>query len=388
MLKSYACQAENSRGRVYPEKATPYRNEFERDRDRIIHANAFKRLQYKTQVFINHEGDHYRNRLTHSIEVSTISRSVAKALGLNDDLAEGVALAHDLGHTPFGHIGETALSLCMKDYGGFSHNAHSFKLLTYIEQRYAAYDGLNLTWEVLEGIVKHNGPITHRKEEYQYVFDYDAQHNLDLNKYSSAEAQVASMSDDIAYICHDFEDGVKAGIFNENKLYQIDLLGRFIHEIKTEYKSIDDVKLIYEVGRRLMHYFIQSLLAQTRENIQKYNIQTEEEVRNLHCNLVDFTPEICAQINIIKSFMKDELYNHSRVLSVSNQCKQIVEKLFALYSENILSLPSDWNDLLKQNPTEKYRMSVIADYIAGMTDRFAIKQYQSYYQLNTNTLEL
>lgn len=388
MLQNYACKAENSRGRLYPEQATPYRNEFERDRDRIIHANAFKRLQYKTQVFINHEGDHYRNRLTHSIEVSTISRSVAKALGLNDDLSEAVALAHDLGHTPFGHVGETALSLCMKDYGGFSHNAHSFKLLTYIEQRYAAYDGLNLTWEVLEGIVKHNGPITHRKEEYQYVFDYDTKHTLDLNKYSSAEAQVASMSDDIAYICHDFEDGVKAGIFDQKKLYQIDLLGRFIHEVKTQYKSIDDVRLIYEVGRKLMHYLIKSLLGQTRENIQKYNIKTEEEVRNLCCKLVDFTPDVCAQISVIKSFMKEELYSHPRVLAVSNQCKHIVEKLFALYSENALSLPSDWNDLLKNNTTEKYRMSVIADYIAGMTDRFAIKQYQSYYQLNTNTLGL
>lgn len=388
MLKSYACQAATSRGRLYPEQATPYRTEFERDRDRIIHANAFKRLQYKTQVFINHEGDHYRNRLTHSIEVSTISRSVSKALGLNEDLSEAVALAHDLGHTPFGHIGETALDLCMRNYGGFSHNAHSFKLLTYIEQRYAAYDGLNLTWEVLEGIVKHNGPITHNKEEYRYVFDYDAKHNLELNKYSSAEAQVASMSDDIAYICHDFEDGVKAEIFTEKKLCQMELLGKFIYEVRAQYKSIDDARLIYEVGRKLMHYFIKSLLEQTRENIQKYNIKTEEEIRNLRCNLVDFTPEVCAQINIIKSFMKQELYSHPKVLAVSNQCKQIVEKLFALYSDNILSLPSDWNDLLKSNMTEKYRMSVIADYIAGMTDRFAIKQYQSYYQLNTNNLEL
>ncbi|MCP5370082.1 MAG: deoxyguanosinetriphosphate triphosphohydrolase [Rickettsiaceae bacterium] len=388
MLKSYACKAENSRGRLYPEKTTPYRNEFERDRDRIIHANAFKRLQYKTQVFVNHEGDHYRNRLTHSIEVSTISRSVSKALGLSEDLSEAVALAHDLGHTPFGHAGEIALNLCMKNYGGFSHNAHSFKLLTYIEQRYASYDGLNLTWEVLEGIVKHNGPIIHKKEEYQYVFDYDAKHDLDLARYSSAEAQVAAMSDDIAYICHDFEDGIKAEILTEKQLCQIELLAKFIHEVRTEHITIDSVRLIYEVGRKLMHHFVKSVLEQTRENLQKYNIQSEQQIRNLNCNLVDFTPEVYDQIKIIKSFMREELYTHHKVLSVSDECKNIIEKLFTLYADNTLSLPTDWNDLLRNNSDEKYRMSVIADYIAGMTDRFAIKQYKSYYKLNSNTLKL
>lgn len=380
MLKSYACLPKNSKGRVYREKPTPYRNEFERDRDRIVHANAFKRLQYKTQVFVNHEGDHYRNRMTHSVEVSTIARSVSKALGLSDDLAEAVALAHDLGHTPFGHAGEDALNACMKDFGGFSHNAHSFKILTCLEQKYAAYDGLNLTWEVLEGIVKHNGPVMWR-ESYDYIFQYDKKHNLDLTKRSSAESQIAALSDDIAYICHDLEDSIKAEIVNYHDLREIEFIERYIHEVQREYPDINDSRLIYEVGRKLMHHLIESLLFQTGVNIERHNIKSEEDVRNLESQMVDFTENTNIEVKMIKDFLMKKVYRHPRVVAVTLQSQNVIRGLFKLYAENINLLPFSWTKMINDGKEEN-KMSVIADYIAGMTDRFAIKQYQSFYNLN------
>lgn len=380
MLKSYACLPENSRGRVYPENVTPYRNEFARDRDRIIHSNAFKRLQYKTQVFVNHEGDHYRNRMTHSVEVSTIARSISKELGLNDDLAEAVSLAHDLGHTPFGHAGESALNTCMKDYGGFSHNAHSFKILTYIEQKYAAYDGLNLTWEILEGIVKHNGPVQ-KSDPYDYIFSYDEKHKLDLRKYSSAEAQVSSLSDDIAYICHDLEDSIKAKIFTHKDLKEIEFIDKFMHEVESSYNDIDDFRLIYEVVRKLMHYLIKDLLTQTTTNIQQYHIKSEEDIRNLSHPLVSFSKKVWKEVNLIKDFLMQKVYKHPRVASVSLQCQNVINDLFKLYVENVELLPVSWRKLV-ENADNMHKISIIGDYIAGMTDRFAIKQYQSYYNLN------
>ena len=380
MLKSYACLPENSRGRIYPEKPTPYRNEFERDRDRIIHANAFKRLQYKTQVFVNHEGDHYRNRMTHSMEVSSIARSLCKALGLSEDLAEGVALAHDLGHSPFGHAGEDALNECMKDFGGFSHNAHSFKILTQLEQKYAAYDGLNLTWEVLEAIVKHNGPVE-RTESYACIFDYDAKHSLELDKHSSAEAQVSALSDDIAYICHDLEDSIKAEIVTYADLEEIEFIDRYIHEVKTTYKNISDERLIYEVGRKLTHHLIESLLYQTRLNIDENKIKTEQDIRTLGKQIVEFTEPTFSEVKLIKDFLMRKVYKHHRVASVTLQSQNVVRDLFKLYVDNVELIPFSWRMMIDENKIN-YKMSVIADYIAGMTDRFAIKQYQSFYNLN------
>lgn len=380
MLKSYACHAETSRGRIYSENTTPYRNEFERDRDRIIHANAFKRLQYKTQVFVNHEGDHYRNRLTHSIEVSTIARSLSKTLGLNEDLAEAVALAHDLGHTPFGHAGEEALNKCMENYGGFSHNAHSFKILTAIEQKYAAYNGLNLTWEVLEGVVKHNGPVE-KKDSFAFIFDYDATNSLDLSKHSSAESQIAALSDDIAYICHDLEDSIKAKIINYNDFKEIPLIDRYLHEVQNSFKDITDSRLIYEVGRKLTHHLIESLLLQTRDNLKKNKIESENDVRNLGKQVVEFTEEVWEEIKIIKKFLMAKVYKHRRVASVTLQCQNVVNDLFKLYVDNIELLPFSWRATINEN-SELSKIITIADYIAGMTDRYAIKQYQSYYNLN------
>lgn len=386
MLKSYACLPENSKGRIHPEKPTPYRNEFERDRDRIIHANAFKRLQYKTQVFVNHEGDHYRNRMTHSIEVSSIARSLSKALGLCEDLAEGVALAHDLGHTPFGHAGEDVLNECMKDYGGFSHNAHAFKILTSIEQKYAAYDGLNLTWEVLEGIVKHNGPVE-KCEAYSYIFKYDAEHSLDLGKRSSAESQVAALSDDIAYICHDLEDSIKAEIVTYRDLEEIEFVDKYIHDVRSTFKDITGDRLIYEVGRKLTHHLIESLLFQTQKNIKEHNIKSEQDIRDLGSQLVEFTETTFNEVKLIKDFLMRKVYKHHRVASVTLQSKNVIRDLFKLYVDNIDLLPFSWRNMITESG-EDAKMSIIADYIAGMTDRFAIKQYQSFYNLNFANIDL
>ena len=380
MLKTYACLPENTKSRVHPEKPTPYRNEFERDRDRIIHSNAFKRLQYKTQVFINHQGDHYRNRMTHSIEVSSIARSLSKALGLSEDLAEGVALAHDLGHTPFGHAGEDILNECMKDHGGFSHNAHAFKILTSIEQKYASYDGLNLTWEVLEGIVKHNGPVQ-KSDAYSYIFEYDSKHNLDLNNHTSAESQVAALSDDIAYICHDLEDSIKAEIISYRDLSEIEFIDKYILDVRSQFSDINDERLIYEVGRKLTHHLIECMLFQTRENIKKFNIKTESDIRNLGYQLVEFTEPALDEVKLIKDFLMRKVYKHHRVASVTLQCKNVIKDLFKLYVENVDLLPFSWRNMITESG-ESAKMPIIADYIAGMTDRFAIKQYQSFYNLN------
>lgn len=386
MLKSYACVPEKTRGRIYPEKPTPYRNEFERDRDRIIHSNAFKRLQYKTQVFVNHEGDHYRNRLTHSIEVSSIARSVCKALDLSDDLVEGVALAHDLGHSPFGHAGEEALNECMRDFGGFSHNAHSFKILTVLEEKYAAYKGLNLTWEVLEGIVKHNGPMK-KKDISEYVAKYDQEHSLDLDNYSSAEAQIASLSDDIAYICHDLEDSINAKIISFSDLEEIPFVSRYVHEVKKLYKGLSRSRKIYEASRKLMHYLIESLLYQTRENIKKYKIKTESDIRHLGKPLVEFTDPVTSQIGEIKKFLFKKVYKHHKVMHVTLRCQRIMKDLFKLYADNIDLLPISWKSLAEEGST-KATMSVVADYMAGMTDRFAIKQYELFFNLKFTNVDL
>lgn len=383
MLASYACDPRYTKGRLYQEKPTPYRNEFERDRDRIIHSNAFKRLQYKTQVFVNHEGDHYRNRLTHSIEVSCVARSVAKTLSLCEDLAESVALAHDLGHTPFGHAGEVALNECMKDYGGFSHNAHSLKILTELEHKYALYNGLNLTWEVLEGIVKHNGPIT--KNIPDYIENYNAEHNLELNTYPSAEAQLASLSDDIAYICHDLEDSIRAGIIDFNDLSEITFIDSYIFEVKKAYQDISSSRLIYEAIRKLTHNLIENLLTQTKHNLTKDKISNINDIRSLNYQIVDFTEQTNQEILEIKRFLFNKVYKHHHVTSMTLRCQKIVRELFKLYMDNTELLPFRWRELIDpQDPLSK--AMTIGDYIAGMTDRYAIKEYQSFYNLNFNKI--
>lgn len=378
MFASYACSYDKTRGRLYPEEPTPYRNEFERDRDRIIHSNAFKRLQYKTQVFVNYEGDHYRNRLIHSIEVSTIAKSLAKTLNLCEDLAETIGLAHDLGHTPFGHAGEKALSDCMQNYGGFSHNAHALRILTYLEQKYAAFDGLNLTWEVLEGIVKHNGPIT--KDVPEYIALYNSKHDLGITNYSSAESQLSSLSDDIAYICHDLEDSVRQGIITFDDLSEIEFLDKIVFDIKSQFHGINTSKLIYEVVRKLMHHLVESLLNQTKDNLKKQKIETDKDIRSLNYQLVDFTDDVKKEILLIKNFLLNKVYEQRNMLAVIIKCQKIVKGLFDAYLENIHLLPYDWQNLLA-GKNQKEKVTIIGDYIAGMTDRFAIKEYQALFSV-------
>jgi dGTPase len=381
MLKLYACNPSDTRGRLYAEKTTPYRNEYERDRDRIIHSNAFKRLQYKTQVFINHEGDHYRNRLTHSLEVSTVARSVAKSLFLCEDLAEAVALAHDLGHTPFGHAGETALNKCMENYGGFSHNAHSLKILTKLEHKYAAYHGLNLSWEVLEGIVKHNGPLTDNIPSF--ITEYNNEYDLEIDTYSSAEAQLASLSDDIAYICHDLEDGIGAALITIDDLQEIKLIDEYARTIKLQFPDISISSLIFEIVRKLTHYLINDLLTQTNINITKQKIENAHDVRRLDYQLVDFSEKIKQEIIVIKKFLFKRVYRHSHVENAALKCQKIVHELFHLYINDVTLLPLEWSELIADKDL-KFKAIIIADYIAGMTDRFAIKEYNNFYNLNTD----
>ncbi|MFP3017392.1 MAG: deoxyguanosinetriphosphate triphosphohydrolase [Candidatus Tisiphia sp.] len=383
MLASYAVDPAKTRGRLFNEYPTSYRNEFERDRDRIIHSKAFRRLQYKTQVFINHEGDHYRNRLTHSIEVSTVARSIARTLNLSSDLAETIGLAHDLGHTPFGHAGEIALNKCMEDYGGFSHNAHSLKILTKVEKRYAAYDGLNLTWEVLEGIVKHNGPLINNIPKY--IVEYDLQHNLDLTHYSSAEAQIASLADDISYISHDLEDSIGAKIIDFNHLTEIKFIDQYAFEIKSQFENITTSRLIYEVVRKLISDLIADLLLQTNNNLQKQKIITTDDIRHLDYQLVNFTDKAKERIMEIKQFLYDKVYRYNKLTSITLKCQKIVQELFRVYMDNVDLLPFSWKELIIPGDI-KSKADIVADYIAGMTDRFAIQEYQALYSFNSNNI--
>lgn len=379
MLASYATDPIQTRGRLYNEKPTPYRNEFQRDKDRIIHSNTFRRLQYKTQVFINHEGDHYRNRLTHSIEVASVARSIARDLGGSEDLAECISLAHDLGHTPFGHAGEDALSDCMKNYGGFDHNAHAIKLLTKLEKRYGSYEGLNLTWEVIEGTAKHNGPLINNVPKT--ILEYNKVNNLEIDQYSSIEAQVASLSDDISYNCHDLEDGIRANMFAINDLQEIKILGPIVRNILQKYPNENVGSQIFEIVRELSHVLIEDLLAYTKARIKKHNIQTAQNVREFGYALVDFSDEIKDGIKEIRAFLKQRVYRNHGVILVRYKCKKVVKELFTMYFTNPECMPPIWQ---KRAEGDEYKKATaVADYIAGMTDRFAIDRFNSL-SLKTN----
>jgi dGTPase len=381
MTISFASDPNFSKGRLYIETDDDYRNKFERDKDRIIHSNAFRRLQYKTQVFINHEGDHFRNRLTHSIEVAGIARSIANYLGLSSDLSEAISLAHDLGHTPFGHVGEEALNLAMFNYGGFSHNAHAIKILTKLENKYASFKGLNLTWEVLEGIVKHNGPIISNLDNY--IESYNKIHDLDLTRYSSAESQLASLADDISYISHDIEDSISAKLIDIEDIVEIDILAKYIEEIKNKHKNIKNTSLIYEVVRRFMKYLIYDLIENSSINLKKENIKTSEDIRNLNYQIIDFSNETNALIKKTKKLLFNKVYKHYKITSKVLRAQHIITELFKLYMNNIDLLPFAWKNLIHINDD---KASIISDYIACMTDRFAISEYQNNCSTNITNL--
>lgn len=379
-LASFAAHSSASRGRLYPESESITRSKFQRDRDRIIHCAAFRRLEYKTQVFVNHEGDHYRTRLTHSLEVAQIARSISKLLQVNDDLAEALALAHDLGHTPFGHAGEDALADVMADYGGFDHNAQTIKILTQLEHRYAEFDGLNLTWETLEGIAKHNGPLTgpygSGKPLSRVIRHYNARHDLELESFPSAEAQIASISDDIAYNNHDIDDGLRAGILSIHALKTLPLVGDSIREVERKYPNISEQRLIHESIRRLIGVMIHDVVDETRKNIERYNIQTIDDIRKLDRLLVTFSPTMQESNLVVKSFLHENMYRHYKVNRMTTKARRIVSKLFKLLHKEPECLPTEWHKLTI-GKSKKETAIIVADFIAGMTDRFAIKEYKS-----------
>jgi len=379
---SFAADAARTIGRRFDEPPSRTRTPFARDRDRIIHTSAFRRLKEKTQVFVAHEGDHFRTRLTHSLEVSQIARSIAHALGLNDDLAETIALAHDLGHPPFGHAGEDELHICMTPYGGFDHNVQTFRVVTELERRYPDFQGLNLTWETLEGLVKHNGPVSDRLAEpaWRAVVDFDAGYDLRLGTYASAEAQVAALADDIAYNNHDVDDGLQAGLFRLEELTQVPLIGPILRALQIERPELDDRMTRLEAVRRMIGYMVDDVLDQTRRNVERFKVVTAEEVRALPQALVAFSPDLAEDLGRLRQFLHQRMYRHYRVNRTRSRARRILADMFKLFHTEPEVLPTEWYDRAHQCDTAG-RARLVCDYIAGMTDRFAIEEHKRLFNL-------
>jgi len=371
-LVSYACNDTQSIGRRFDEQHPTYRNEYQRDRDRIIHSAAFRRLEYKTQVFVNHEGDLFRTRLTHSLEVAQIARSIARELRLHEDLAEAIALAHDLGHTPFGHAGQTALNNCMKDLGGFEHNIQSLRVIDKLEQKYADFNGLNLTFETREGILKHCSIINAKN-----LGDV-GQRFLD-KKQPSLEAQLTDLSDETAYNNHDIDDGLRYGLITIDELLKIELF-RTQHDLVTKtYPGLDDKKLIHEVIRRMVNVMVVDLIDTSRDNITNANLQSVDDVRNQKQKIMTFSAEMDQKKLELKQFLRKNLYQHYRVHRMTKKAADVIESLFDAFIEDPHILPTEALEhcnILKDKHGDKGIARGIADYIAGMTDRYAIIEYE------------
>lgn len=378
-LASYASLSSQSRGRYVPEDPCPMRTCFQRDRDRILHSAAFRRLEYKTQVFINHEGDHYRTRLTHSLEVAQISRSICRFLRLNEDLGEALALAHDLGHTPFGHAGEDGLQEVMSEYGGFDHNAQTLRILTSLEQRYADFDGLNLSWELLEGVAKHNGPLLSAGQSDAHLpralQEYNRIYDLELYSFAGLEAQVAAIADDIAYNNHDMEDGVRAGLFTLEDLMTLPLVGDIIEHVDMRYGKLDDKRRINEVIRRVINRLADDVLTQTEENIADSGIETAQDVRDLERPLVHFSDEMQDVHVQLKRFLMERMYRHYKVNRMTSKCRRVIKDLFTFFHAEPECLPSPWREQAQAGDIT-HRAHVVADFVAGMTDRFALDEHK------------
>lgn len=370
---SFACTPEKSKGRVYPEAESPTRSVYQRDRDRVIHSGAFRRLKHKTQVFVYHEGDYYRTRLTHSLEVAQIARSLARSLRLDEDLAEALALAHDLGHTPFGHAGEEALDDMMTPHGGFDHNGQTLRIITSLEARYADFDGLNLTWETLEGIAKHNGPLT--GDLPWALNEYTQDHDLALHTWPGVEAQVAALSDDIAYHSHDVDDGLRAGLFKVDDLADVPIVGPIIHDVRSRYPDLETPRLIHETGRRLINVMVNDLLAETGVRIAESAPQTPDDVRDLGQAIVGFSDRLDRDNKSLKEFLFARMYRHYRVNRMTSKARRVVSDLFTLYVDEPECLPAEWRIGAEQQD-RTLRARHVADYIAGMTDRFALDEHR------------
>jgi dGTPase len=376
-LAPYASNPRESRGRLHPEPEHALRSPFQRDRDRIIHSTAFRRLTHKTQVFVYHEGDHYRTRLTHSLEVAQIARTVARALALDEDLAEAVALAHDLGHTPFGHAGEEVLNAEMARFGGFSHNDQTLRILTRLERRYAEFDGLNLTWEVLEATVKHNGPLRSPGSERPLpptIAEYDRGYPLDLETYAGPEAQVAALADDIAYNNHDIDDGLRAGLFTVGDLGEVPLVGPVFRKVAERYPGIEEPRLIHEAIRRVIDRMVGDLIAETRLRIADSGVRSAAEVRALSAPVAGFSAGMRDNDRALKDFLFERMYRHYRVNRMSSKARRVIHDLFGLYLAEPECLPGEWRGLAA-GPEDPRTARVAADYLAGMTDRYALDEH-------------
>ncbi len=374
-MKEYATKNQENAKRKFKEDFSITKNSFAEDRMRLVSSSAFRRMEYKTQVFVNHAGDHYRNRLTHSIEVASIAKIMAANLEVNENLAEVIALAHDIGHTPFGHVGEDALNEKMKNFGGFSHNTNSFKILTQLEKRYAGFNGLNLTWESLEGVAKHNGPITVKTPQNSYIFQYDAEFNLDLSNFSSLEAQIAAIADDIAYSAHDIEDGIRAGFFKLDDLKFIPMVENLIEEIDNQHHDLEKARRVYEFKRHLLRKLIENVTLNTEEKICHHAIENADSVRNAKICLVEFSEEIFAEIKKIKAFLLEKMYYNDAIKNSRKISAEIVSALFDFFVNDIREMPEQWQNECK-NASKEEIPTIVADYVAGMTDRYAIQEFE------------
>lgn len=379
----YSSIPEETRGRVHPESGPDFRTAFARDRDRIIHSQAFRRLKHKTQVFVYHEGDHYRTRLTHTIEVAQVARSIARVLGLDEDLTEALALAHDLGHTPFGHAGERELDKLMKPHGGFDHNAQSLRILTKLEKRYARFDGLNLTWETLEGLVKHNGPLVDAEGDpvgrYRErglpvaIVEYAADHDLELSSYASAEAQVAAIADDIAYNAHDIDDGLRAGLFGLIDLGDVPLAGEALSQVLTLYPDLEQERVVHETVRRVMSAMVNDIIAECNKIAAKNNLRSAADVRRLGRPLVAFGRQMHENNRMLQSFLNDRMYRHERIEQIMARARRVMHDLFDAYMNDPKLLPPGWRGGHARD---------VCDFIAGMTDRYALEQHKRLFDLD------
>ncbi len=379
-LAAYAARADETRGRLWPEAESAERTPFQRDRDRVIHAVAFRRLKHKTQVFISHEGDHYRTRLTHSLEVAQIARTLARSLKLDEDLAECLALAHDLGHPPFGHTGEDVLQECMAEYNGFDHNAQTLRILTKLERRHAGFDGLNLTWETLEGVVKHNGPLSGslaRKTEAlpAAITEYARIHDLWLDTFPSLEAQVAAIADDIAYNNHDVDDGLRAGLFTFDDARAQPLIGPALEAAERRHPDAPADILIAEAVSDLIGAMVSDVLAETRSQLASFSPQDADAVRRRGRQTCSFSPDVAADLKGLRAFLYANMYRHEKVNHARRQAGRIVKSLFELFFSASEALPPEWRERY-EGKDKQGQARVVCDYIAGMTDRYAMREYR------------
>ena len=374
----FSTSFENSKGRLHNENKSKNRNPFQRDRDRVIHSDSFRLLKHKTQVFLAHTEDYYRTRLTHSLEVSQISRAVSRRLGLDEDLAEVLALSHDLGHPPFAHSGEEILNRCMSDYDGFDHNAQTLRILTSLEERYPLFEGLNLTWETLEGVVKHNGPLLN---PHIVIKEYNNIHDLELDTFPGLEAQIASLSDDIAYNNHDIDDGFRAGLISLGDLKQIDLFSEIIKEINIEFKNIDDYMIVKELIRRLIGLMVNDLISNTKKNINKIKPNNPEQIRSQKSLVASFSDFFISQDNQIRNFLKSRVYEHSSIENERVRSMRTIEDIFSKLIKDIDLLPIKLRKKC-DTPYSKISARVICDYIASMTDRSVVENHARLYDKN------